>query len=379
MTDTEQTRRQKERQRLFDLGAKRPTDDKGFPYSGVLLSDAIEFCVDRFDLIRPFHESLLKPANYKLTIGDQVAIGGNIRSLYNEEGKNEIRIEPFQVAVIKTRETLNMPNFLIARWNIRVELAYKGLLWVGGPQVDAGYVGHLFCPIYNLSDKSVVLRFEEPIAVIDFVRTSDFKPKLSKEYPQLPPERILIEDYTTNLKSALYGLVESLERFGKRVDSVDSTVVERIDGIQGRVDNFISITFAVVGLLFAAVTLFFGRPNEPNWWDPSVFWISALAIIISMFAWVNSKGSILSFRRPWQRILFEFFLVTLVVMSMWHFSSRSENVSRLKRQVSTLEEQVESLKNQVNALASKEASDLPSKAPPTWAEDSKPLTQKPKR
>ena len=48
-----------------------------------------------------------------------------------------------------------MPRFLIGRWNIRVTVAYKGLLWVGGPQVDPGWVGHLFCPIYNLSDQEV--------------------------------------------------------------------------------------------------------------------------------------------------------------------------------------------------------------------------------
>jgi len=99
-----------------------------------------------FGLISPFSKEHLKPANYKLRIGDEYAIKGEIKQLSDKPGENQITIEPFDVAVIKTLETINMPRFLIARWNIRVQLAYEGLLWVGGPQVDAGYIGHHCCP-----------------------------------------------------------------------------------------------------------------------------------------------------------------------------------------------------------------------------------------
>jgi len=89
-----------------------------------------------------------------------------------------------------------MPRFLTARWNIQVSKAYKGLLWVEGPQVYAGYVGNLFCPIYNLSDKPVILRYGEPIAVIDFKKTTHFHEGVSQDYAKgRLPERILFQDY----------------------------------------------------------------------------------------------------------------------------------------------------------------------------------------
>ncbi len=150
-----------------------PTDD--LETHGVLLSDEIEHYVYLFKLIDPFDCKNLDPAAYKLTIGDEYSIGGERKRLYDEAGKNEITIPPFEVAIIKTYERVNLPRFLIARWNIKVSLAYKGLLWVGGPQVDPGYVGYLSCPIYNLSNNNVTLKYKDPLAIIDFVKTTPFK------------------------------------------------------------------------------------------------------------------------------------------------------------------------------------------------------------
>jgi deoxycytidine triphosphate deaminase len=266
----EKTRRELECERLLALVAKRPKDDSAFSFNGVLLNDAIQQCVDSFELITPFSKDNLKPANYKLRVGNEFALKGEIKTLSDKTAENQITIDPFDVAVIKTLETINMPRFLIARWNIRVQLAYEGLLWVGGPQVDSGYVGHLFCPIYNLSDKPVTLTYGDPIAVIDFVKTTPFDEKRSIPYPSTLPERILFEDYNPQkLKSALSTqIVSQLKDSAEKIKTLQSEFKTRMDAVQGRVDNFISITFAVVGLLIAAVTLFFGKPSEANWWDP---------------------------------------------------------------------------------------------------------------
>jgi hypothetical protein len=68
----------------------------------------------------------LRPAGYDLRVGSNYAIAGELHTL-NEGGS--LTIKPYQVAVIQTLETLNLPDFLIGRWNIRVKFAYKGLLW----------------------------------------------------------------------------------------------------------------------------------------------------------------------------------------------------------------------------------------------------------
>ena len=193
-------------------------------------------------------------------------------------GSNEIRIPPFAVTIIKTKEIINMPPFLIGRWNIQVSRAYQGLVWVGGPQVDAGYVGHLFCPIYNLSDKEVPLHRGEAFAVIDFEKTTRFHEGKSKSYPKLP-EKILFEDYEPQtLKSGLVRHANEIQGFQAQIERV-----------QTRVDNFVSVTFAVVAILFAALAVSpFGKAS-PAWQYISVFLLSGIAAFFAAWAWVRSN------------------------------------------------------------------------------------------
>ncbi|HEY6442272.1 MAG TPA: hypothetical protein VIY66_02915 [Candidatus Acidoferrales bacterium] len=322
----EKTRREKERERLLKLISKRPKDDKDYEFSGILLNDAIKRCVDGFDLIRPFCESNLKPANYKLRIGDEYAVRGTIRRLSDTPGENQITIEPFEVAVIKTLETINMPRFLIARWNIRVQLAYQGLLWVGGPQVDAGYVGYLFCPIYNLSDRAVTLTYGDPIAVIDFVKTSQFNEGESQDYPDKLPERLLFEDY--NPQNLISGLVTHAKA---KIDQFEPALTS----LQSRVDNFVSLTLGVLAVLFAALAIFVTRPDSSPSWNPSVFLISGLAIFLSMFAWLKSRPDGHDFGRAIQVIIVVLLLLGLGTQFYRLRDQRSE-IQELKRQMQEL-------------------------------------------
>jgi len=278
-------RRQEETERLKNLHSiSQSIDDKNFPYTGVLLGDAIKYCVQTFDLIQPFEEKNLKPANYKLTIGEECAISGEI--IHLSDPSQTITIEPFQVAIIKTRETLNMPAFLIGRWNIRVQLAYQGLLWVGGPQVDAGYVGHLFCPVYNLSHEKVVLHYKDCIAVIDFVRTSQFQKGKSPVYQFVPPERLLIEDYNVKqLHSALYTFHSENKEFERRIGDVEG----KTSAVQQRIDQFVTITFMAIAVLFAALSVAGVGRQSPSWQTGSVFLLSGFAIFVAASAWVTSK------------------------------------------------------------------------------------------
>ncbi len=345
------TRRQKERERLITLHGKCPASDKDFPYTGVLLSDGIKYCVDTFDMIRPFDEENLKPANYKLTIGNQFALGGKIFELSDRPNEGALTIPPFQVAVIKTRETINMPKFLIARWNIRVQLAYKGLLWVGGPQVDAGYVGHLFCPVYNLSNQPVNLKFGDSIAVIDFVRTSSFNEGESRPYRDVPPERILFEDYEPQeLNSALYEIATTkLGAFEDRTAKTEQKVADsqektdtNIKDIQTRVDTFVLITFTVIAVLFAAVTIFVAKGDDKPTWNFVLFLISmtsALALLFSATIWFQTRRVAKGFVSSVQ-VLILFIFVVLAGTNAYQLASKRAEIDDLKKRVDQLQQQI---------------------------------------
>ena len=105
-------------------------ENDGKDEPGVLLSDKIMQFVEKFGLILNFQKDNLKPAGYELRVGKKYAINGKIQKL--TKGK-ELTINPFQCVIVSTIEKINMPRFLIARWNLRVEWVYKGLLWLGAP------------------------------------------------------------------------------------------------------------------------------------------------------------------------------------------------------------------------------------------------------
>lgn len=214
----------------------------------VLLRDEIErYCQKPIKLITPFDPKYLKPAAYHLRLGNKCRVDGKDREL--SEDDRVLRIPRHSIAIVRTLEWLNIPGFLVARWNLRVKMVYKGLVWVGSLQVDSGYQGYLMCPLYNLSDKEQELVYEEPLFTIDFVRTTRFDEakgcKLWTSQPARPVDNFDELDYQC-LKSA------PAAEFREMKAEMDESVNE-VQQFQSRIDSFQAITFTVLGIIVAAL------------------------------------------------------------------------------------------------------------------------------
>ena len=207
---------------------------------GVLLSDRIKYYVDTHRMIDPFVEESLEPAGYQMRVGEIYYHGGDKHSL--SEGEY-LEIEPYDVAVIQTAERVRIPRFMIARWNIKVKLAYRGLLWVGAAQVDPGYVGHLACPIYNLSRETVRLRKGAKLALIDFVKTTSYT-KECVSFKSYPPRGIV------DVVGEDGGIESALSQYKERVDDVE----ERVQEVERRSTYFTTLIITLLGVLFAMLT-----------------------------------------------------------------------------------------------------------------------------
>jgi uncharacterized membrane protein (DUF485 family) len=159
---------------------------------------------------------------------------------------------------------------------------------VGGPQVDPGYIGHLYCPIYNLSDKEVALHIGEPIAVIDFVKTTLFdKTKSQHElvrYPH-PPKRVVMEDYgIDDLRSALF--TKARERLVE--------FEEEIRDQRQRFNTYTQISFVMFALMISLIAII-SRANAENLSLGAAFLgagtiaISVAALLIALFSYVGRR------------------------------------------------------------------------------------------
>ncbi|TKJ27733.1 MAG: hypothetical protein CEE42_00740 [Promethearchaeota archaeon Loki_b31] len=247
--------------------------------AGVLLSDEIERLVEKCELIdkEHFNKENLKPAGYLLTIGKQYAQNEEVYEL--DKISNEINIPPFQCVIISTAERINLPAFLIARWNLRVSMIYKGLLWLGALQVDPGWVGPLHCPIFNLSDENVTFKLGEKLALIDFVRTTKYKEGVSLPYKNRPTEIYDIYHYNTKLKSGLFA------RIPKRLDKMDKNIEDFQKAFSKRIDTLSTTVFSVLAILITALTIITTFSSSSIKFDETeTSNISIISLILSFFA-----------------------------------------------------------------------------------------------
>ncbi len=219
-------------------------------------------------LIKPLDTESLKSASYLLHLGRECHMGEKDYNLSDENPK--LVIPPHGLALVSTLEELNIPAFLIGRWNLRVSEVYEGLLWVGGAQVDPGYEGHLFCPLYNLSTRPVELKFRDAIFAIDFVRTTRFVEGKSTLWERKRKDCLGAHDI-------------------HRLQSATSEDLKRIDEIASRTEATQRTVLPIMAIMVAAVTVIamlgiFGRLRDVTYLSWAALIISGLALPLAIFA-----------------------------------------------------------------------------------------------
>jgi hypothetical protein len=121
-------------------------------------------------MIHPFDPTRLKPASYALSLGPTFLINHELDHL--SELQPTLRIPPNSIAFVSMRESLRLPHYIAARFNLSIDLIYQGLLLGTGPQVDPGFHGVLSCPLHNISNQPILITLDDHLATIDFIKTT---------------------------------------------------------------------------------------------------------------------------------------------------------------------------------------------------------------
>lgn len=138
---------------------------------GVLLSDAISFYINQVNLIEDSDPNSIKPASYGLRLGSRYYCNGKFGNLKPGE---KLTLPSNSLTFVSMLEKLNVPLYMIGRFNLKIDLIYQGIILGTGPQVDPGYRGHLSCPLHNISNNDIEIPYGDRFATIDFVKTSKF-------------------------------------------------------------------------------------------------------------------------------------------------------------------------------------------------------------
>jgi len=246
-----------------------------------LLGDAIQKYIERLKpkLIQFADiENNLRPASYSLRLGEKYYQDGSYGKLTDDNPV--IVVRPHGMVVVSTFEKLHVPRYLIGRWNLRVSLVYSGLLWAGGPQVDPGFSGFLFCPLYNLSNTEVTLKLKDHIFTIDFEKTTPYNEEEigDRSYLRFSGKKHKLDDYVPS-----YDLKSSVGELQKQVEESEKRTASRVDDLQSTVLIGLSIVFAgltILGTLPPAAHLTLSVDSTTAFYLA----LSVASLILSIFA-----------------------------------------------------------------------------------------------
>lgn len=171
---------------------------------GGLSQTIIELMLNCGMLLDHSTKSGIKGASYDLLLGDQYYYAGKIKKL--SDVNPFLTIEPYDYAIVSCKEIARMPRDVIAKFGLTVGLFCQGIILSNGPQIDPGFIGTLFCLLFNTSNRAVHLKRGKHYATIEFNKLIEPAQPYSGQYQGT--ENII--DYIP--ANALHGAINELKK-----------------------------------------------------------------------------------------------------------------------------------------------------------------------
>jgi hypothetical protein len=119
-----------------------------------------------------------------------------------------------------------------------------------------------------------------------FVKTTPFDPAssaLKRHKYQYPPKRLILEEYVTDLQSALF------TRAGEKLVEFESEIGE----LKSRLDVFINISFGVLAIIVSALAIIATEADQISisaaFWGAVTIVLSVAAFLIALLSFVNRR------------------------------------------------------------------------------------------
>lgn len=201
--------------------------------STALSEKEIDLFIRNGMLISGAEKNNIKGASYDLRLGDEYYYRGEIMKL---EDKNlRLTIEPYDYALVSSKEEICLPKDVIAHFGLTVGLFCQGIILSNGQQVDPGFRGRLFCLLFNTSNQAVTIKRGAHYATIEFAKMYNFARNYNGRYQE---KRDIIDVLPAN---AMQGGMSELKR--------------EIEELKYESRNMQSIYISVIAIIFAAISI----------------------------------------------------------------------------------------------------------------------------
>ncbi len=184
-------------------------------------------------LVKGATEKNVKGASYDLRLGDEYYYGGEIKKI--EEENFRLTIEPYDYAIVSSKEEICLPKDVVAHFGLTVGLFCQGIILSNGQQVDPGFRGTLFCLLFNTSNRPVTIKRNEHYATIEFVKMNQFASKYKGKYQE---KKDIIDVIPGN---AVQGAINELK--------------EEIEELKRESRNMQNIYISVISIIIAAISI----------------------------------------------------------------------------------------------------------------------------
>lgn len=260
----------KEDWKCYDMYAK--VDPFPEIASALLNSADLRLYINIVKIIHPFDEDNLSGVTIKLSIG-------KIGVYWNEKGEKiekDIKsdgsfcLKSNTIAYVQVYEYLRLPAYIISRFNLRVELAYKGILLGTGPIVDPGFCGYLNIPLHNLTNNDYYFNYNDSFIEMEFTKISphnDWLKDSVKLQKQQGKYKYWKNSSSTSQRDINYYLYKanSGRSISSSLPALNEKVKESIDEMKKETEKGRDfVTKVNVGILFSAasfISLYFALFN----------------------------------------------------------------------------------------------------------------------
>ena len=143
-----------------------------------------------------FDPERMKPASYEMrflgALYDWEIKNGRLERRCREivEGE-DVELSRNSISYLWIKERLRLPEYIAARFNLRISDVHKGLLLGTGPLIDPGFGGRILIPLHNLTDNNYALRGGEGIIWVEFTKVSKNRYWLSGQEGSERPSRLV--------------------------------------------------------------------------------------------------------------------------------------------------------------------------------------------
>jgi deoxycytidine triphosphate deaminase/cell division protein FtsL len=243
----------------------------------------------------PFKPSAtLKPASCAITVGgpyiywqepdpssedpEPILVEGNLA-----DGES-LTLKQNSIVFVTLAPTFRIPDYIAARFNLKIMHIYRGLLVGTGPLVDPGFVGRLSIPLHNLTANPYTIKGGDRLVWMEFTKISPNKrwdqqnareAKASYvEFPEEKNQRQTVRDYvlrayTGPIRSSIPKALGKAERSAVAAASQATAAQKHAEAIRTRFRTFsligaLTVAIAIAALVYGGYTVVQGAMNTDD-------------------------------------------------------------------------------------------------------------------